>query len=81
MQVTDPAASFGDRLTFDLQDQPQYTVSRRVLGSHVDDDALAGVTAACGLDDLLPVLTHDGNDGFGAAALIGWSANHFTHQL
>ncbi len=69
VQVSDTAAGLGDGLTVHLEDQPQYAVRRRVLRTHVDDDAFLGEfgvrsrRCADRLDDLVPVLTRDGVDG------------------
>ena len=62
VQVADTAAGFDNRLALDLQDQAQHAVRRRVLGTHVDHDSLAGLAFACGGDDLVPVLPAEGDD-------------------
>ena len=43
VQVADAAAGLGDRLALELEDQPEHAVGRRVLRTHVDDDALLDV--------------------------------------
>ncbi|CPU63564.1 Uncharacterised protein [Mycobacteroides abscessus] len=40
MEVADAAARLGDRLAVDLEHEAQHAVRRRVLRTHVDDDAL-----------------------------------------
>jgi len=57
-------------VSLDLEDQPQHAVSGRMLGAHVDDDALAWISVAGGLDDVVPVLAAGDDERFG-----------FRHQL
>ncbi len=61
VQVADAATALGDRLAVELEDEPQHAVRRRVLGAHVDDDALLGLGVDPG-DDGVPVLPGDGED-------------------
>jgi hypothetical protein len=66
VQVADPAAGVGDGLALDLENEAQDTVRRRVLGTHVDDDALArDGTVLRGLHHVVPVLAADGDDRLG----------------
>lgn len=68
VEIADAAAGLGDGLAVDLQDEPEHTVRGRVLGAHVDDDALV-VGPGGGLGDLVPVPAGDRVDGaFGGLA-------------
>jgi hypothetical protein len=58
VEVADATAGLGDRLTVELEDEPQHPVGRGVLGAHVDDDPfLDRVVEALG--DGVPVLAGD----------------------
>ncbi len=62
VEVADAAAGLGDGLAVDLQDEPEHAVRGRVLGAHVDDDALVvGLHGALG--DLVPVAAGHRVDG------------------
>ena len=62
VQIPDTAAGLGDGLALDLQDQAQHPVRGRVLRTHVDHDAFAGVLTRRG-HDRIPVLAADHHDG------------------
>ena len=56
VQVADARAGLGHRLAVELEDEAEHAVRRRVLRTHVDDDAL--LVEGCGLvDELVPVAT------------------------
>ena len=60
VQVADAAAGLGDRLALQLEDEAQHAVRRRVLRTHVDDDAL--LLALGGREHGVPVAAGDGVD-------------------
>ena len=71
VEVADAAARLGDRLAVELEDQPEHAVGRRVLRTHVDDDALVRVGTEVA-DERVPVLTGDGEDAaLGRLARLG----------
>ncbi|WP_370518502.1 hypothetical protein [Nostocoides sp. HKS02] len=56
VEVTDARTGLGHGLTVELEDESQHAVGRRVLGTHVDDDALL-VERSGLVDELVPVAT------------------------
>ena len=54
VQVADARAGLGHRLAVELEDQAEHAVGRRVLRTHVDDDALL-VEGSRLVDELVPV--------------------------
>ena len=62
VQVADAEPAVGDRLTLELEDQPEHAVGRWVLRPHVDDDPLLARLTEPGRE-LVPVLAGDGVDG------------------
>ena len=61
VQVADAATGLGDRFALQFQDQPQYAVCGRMLGTHVDHDSLVATLGLLG-DDGVPILSGDGVD-------------------
>src|SRR6185503_11509190 len=59
VQVADDHPALGDGFTLELEHEPEHTVRRRVLRSHVDDDALLGAGL---VDDGVPVAAGDSED-------------------
>ena len=57
VQIANAATSFGDGLALDLEDQAEHAVGRRMLRTHVDDDALL-LAIRCGRDGV-PVAAGD----------------------
>jgi hypothetical protein len=59
VQVPDDSARLDDRLALEFEHQPQDAVRRRVLRTHVDDDALLGAGL---VDQCVPVAAGDSED-------------------
>ena len=60
VQVADAAARLGHRLAVELEDESEHAVGRRVLRTHVDDDAL--LVARGRSEDGVPVGSGDRED-------------------
>ena len=84
VQVADAAAGLLHALTLELEDQAQDAVGGRVLGAHVDHDALVGHARVEG--DAVPVAAGDGEDpalgrvvaGGGVGAGVGGRLEHLA---
>jgi len=62
VQEADAGAQRGDGLAVHLEDHPEHTVGRRVLGTHVDDDLLVAAVRLA-TDDVVPVAALGDVDG------------------
>ena len=77
VQVADAGACFGDDFAVDLKDQAQHTMCRRVLRTHIDDNAVAFEAVGA---DRVPVLAGDRVNRSGRS-LVAACVGICGHQL